>query len=713
MNIFKYLIVLLLVNILFLAKCTTPETTNPYDPGYELPAPSNFDIAQETLTSCALTWTDNAEGEEGYRIERKSEQRKISTQKGKCETKGDWERLVELDPNTEQFPDEDVMPGYTYIYRVYAFAGENESNKLEKEFIVQFNAPSGFNVKQTSLSSCKLNWNDNSEGEYGFIIDRKVDGGFWEIGYADVEENINEFDDTEVLPESIYTYRIYGFIEGATSSKIESSAEIIFAEPTDLYISQDNVHTFILTWNYPTDWPEGYKIDRKIDDGEWEQEIGLVNDVLITLWADDTVGRNYTTVYYRMYAYWNDYTSNKVEGNSNIEFDAPTNLNYDKVTINSIKLSWQDNSDGESGFKIDKKVGASSWVEEYGEVSENDTTWTDIDVEVNEDLQYSVYAYCGDNTSNSIETDLIDNTIPAPENLSYEIENGNDVHLYWEYTTSGIDGFTLERKVDDESWAMLVNNLSPDLREYLDEEISMEDHYSYRVLAYYGNYEPSYSIEIVVNSIPTNGLVAYYPFNGNANDESGNGHNGDSQPNVDFSAVDRFGNSNSAIYIGSSYITIPENVDLNLQSHTISAWSKFENGHTGSLGGIFNNGYNYDHYALCGNNSLIRSWINYPNSPDDEHIFNTTILEDEEYHHLAATYNFEIRTLWIDGNLVSTMVFNETINYSNSENCYIGINFPGGDDWFPGYLDDIRIYNRALTEQEIQSLYHEGGWGYK
>ena len=47
-------------------------------------------------------------------------------------------------------------------------------------------------------------------------------------------------------------------------------------------------------------------------------------------------------------------------------------------------------------------------------------------------------------------------------------------------------------------------------------------------------------------TIPTEGLVAYYPFNGNANDESGNGHHGSPASHSDFSGIDRFGNLNSA-----------------------------------------------------------------------------------------------------------------------------------------------------------------------
>ena len=215
-------------------------------------------------------------------------------------------------------------------------------------------------------------------------------------------------------------------------------------------------------------------------------------------------------------------------------------------------------------------------------------------------------------------------------------------------------------------------------------------------------------------AIPTD-YVAYYPFNGNANDESGNDHNGNPELSVDFSAVDRFGNNNSAIYIGSSssYITVPESEDLNLQSHSIVAWVKRELGHnTDGSGGVFGNGYSVDHYALVACESDIKSWLNYPSGPNDgKHLYETDALADEEFHHITITYDLNLRTIWLDGVLVSELDCSDPINYSSSDNCYIAMDFPGGNDWFAGVIDDIRIFNRALTADEIDALYHEGGWG--
>ena len=78
----------------------------------------------------------------------------------------------------------------------------------------------------------------------------------------------------------------------------------------------------------------------------------------------------------------------------------------------------------------------------------------------------------------------------------------------------------------------------------------------------------------VPSYVPTNGLVAYYPFDGNANDDSGNGNNG--TVNGATLTTDRFGNANSAYsFDGQSYIRVPHTNMLNFGTgdYSLSVWA--------------------------------------------------------------------------------------------------------------------------------------------
>ena len=80
--------------------------------------------------------------------------------------------------------------------------------------------------------------------------------------------------------------------------------------------------------------------------------------------------------------------------------------------------------------------------------------------------------------------------------------------------------------------------------------------------------------------LPKDGLVGWWPFNGNANDESGNGNHGNSY-STSF-AYDRFGTSNRSVYMSGndlgtpSYIDIPSSASLNSgnKSFTWSFWHR-------------------------------------------------------------------------------------------------------------------------------------------
>ena len=85
----------------------------------------------------------------------------------------------------------------------------------------------------------------------------------------------------------------------------------------------------------------------------------------------------------------------------------------------------------------------------------------------------------------------------------------------------------------------------------------------------------------VPSYVPTNGLVAYYPFNGNANDVSGNGNNG--TVNGATLTTDRFGNANSAFSFNNNNISVPHNSNFGIiqtGQETISLWAFLEGAQT-------------------------------------------------------------------------------------------------------------------------------------
>jgi N-acetylneuraminic acid mutarotase len=206
----------------------------------------------------------------------------------------------------------------------------------------------------------------------------------------------------------------------------------------------------------------------------------------------------------------------------------------------------------------------------------------------------------------------------------------------------------------------------------------------------------------------TDGLVAYYPFNGNANDESGNGNHGTVQGAT--LTTDRFGNSNSAFsFNGTSHSIIApsNNLPIGNSPRSISIWIKSPNMAVGNRMLIgWGKPTHYQMSALAlGRGYQPSRQVMYWGWGDDFNINQT--LNDNTWYHITFTYNGDKGKLYVNGELDIEYSINP--NTPSGTSLYIA-NFTTVVSNFVGIIDDIRIYNRSLTDFEIQSIYIEGGW---
>jgi hypothetical protein len=210
------------------------------------------------------------------------------------------------------------------------------------------------------------------------------------------------------------------------------------------------------------------------------------------------------------------------------------------------------------------------------------------------------------------------------------------------------------------------------------------------------------------------GLVAYYPFNGNVNDESGKGNNGTihGRPQMD---SDRFNHSASAYRLNGTtdWISAAGSSTLNITADlTISLWVKpliAENNRDLVLVSYSKRNADNDQYAF-GLNYQNRLFFTYYNKVWHDTIdpSNTIWVDNQWQHSCVVVRKLQSRTeLYKNGKLLCSLagVFasQPMISVAGAE-LHIGMN-TGENYCFFGSLDDIRVYNRALSENEIALLY--------
>jgi hypothetical protein len=226
--------------------------------------------------------------------------------------------------------------------------------------------------------------------------------------------------------------------------------------------------------------------------------------------------------------------------------------------------------------------------------------------------------------------------------------------------------------------------------------------------------------------VPASGLVAFYPFNGNANDASGNGNNGSVVgPTL---TLDRNGNPNSAYSFSSvsDRIPVPSINCNNILTYTISGWFKknYNSGTPNIDGTIFgqSNG--------CQGSNGLRLFVGTDNLLYWQTEAQTTFCggrgirdhvrnySDSAWHFFAVTFNGSTGNIYssqfkiyIDNIWVSSAALdsvgngNFTAPVANTTNSTTLGNVNSGVDAMVGKLDDIGIWNRVLTSTEIETLY--------
>lgn len=209
----------------------------------------------------------------------------------------------------------------------------------------------------------------------------------------------------------------------------------------------------------------------------------------------------------------------------------------------------------------------------------------------------------------------------------------------------------------------------------------------------------------------SDGLVAYYPFNGSADDASGNGLHG-TLVEGDFTE-NRFGEENSALSAG--FVEVSDDARLDFtDAFTLSAWLKLE-----EVVSAFNCwiGKDYTTAFACGIgsggsgecpagdeiNRIMRLYIG---------DVSTSFMDGTDFscgtdtwYHVVVTFDDESDTaqLYVNGSLDDTVAISGTVTPNDYP---LGIGEDGfySDD-FAGIIDEVRIHDRVLDSEEVEALY--------
>jgi len=217
------------------------------------------------------------------------------------------------------------------------------------------------------------------------------------------------------------------------------------------------------------------------------------------------------------------------------------------------------------------------------------------------------------------------------------------------------------------------------------------------------------------------GLIAHWPFNGNANDATGNGHTGTAYNTS--SAAGITGKPNTAYYFdgSSSYITVPYQSDLNVTNYSLCAIVKPAGFYPGlcqgnvimergpeSATGNYELVFTDNPYNDCYTEDTAKYVFTFPTSTTttggtaSSWQYSPQIVRNNWYT-VVGTYNGGTISVYVNGVLKSVFTTSGSIG-SSTDGVTIGVGVVNSSYpyWYNGFIDDARIYNRVLDDSEIK-----------
>lgn len=449
-----------------------------------------------------LTWTDQSSLEQLFKVERRvvgdgAGFRQIATV---AAVSGTGSAVV--------YADAGLVPATHYTYRVRAYNAGGDSAYTGEETARTLpnrpGVPSGLAVRVVSQNELQLTWTDGSSDENGFKIERSLDGTeFAQIDTAPA--NATTYASSGLAPNTPYYFRVRATNDGGDSNYSNVASGTTWPEvpqaPTGLsaQVSPAGVR---LTWMDRSDNETGFRVERSTDGDTFSLLVLLGVDAASH--TDQSVAPN-TTYSYQVRSV---NTGGRSEPSNQVEVQtppppptAPSALTVAVVSSSELTLSWEDNSNNETGFEIERREGGGAFVRVETRAAQS-TSYADTGLASNTEYSYRVRSV-NDGGSSAYTSTVSRYTLPSsPGGLSASAEGQNRIDLAWSDASARPSAFKVERATGmSANWTEIA--VTPvGATGYQDTGLPVSTHYRYRVRATNASGDSPYSNEVSLQTLP-------------------------------------------------------------------------------------------------------------------------------------------------------------------------------------------------------------------
>jgi fibronectin type 3 domain-containing protein len=378
-----------------------------------------------------LRWRDNSDDEDNFRIDYGTSEEELTSSQS-------------ADADEEESIISGLSPNTTYYFCVCAENSQGASEPSDIESVTTLPAgggqvpaaPTGLTASPVSASTIDLSWTDNSDDEDGFEIHRSLSSDSAYSLIHTTAADATSYSSGGLSESTTYYYRVYAKNGAGLSGYAQANATTGSASdstppstPANLNATAVSSSQINLSWNVSTDnvGVTGYKVYRGgtylkqvADTSTSDSGLSPSTTYTYTVSAVDAAGNESSQSA-------SDSATTQAAGSVPAN---PTGLNATPQSSSSISLSWNDNSNDETGFRIYRRPSSSSTYVEIDTTNANVETYTDLGLSASTTYYYRVYAYNGYGESASYTWDSATTESIAPASRVFRAQKATDGSWY-------------------------------------------------------------------------------------------------------------------------------------------------------------------------------------------------------------------------------------------------------------------------------------------
>lgn len=450
-------------------------------------APSNLSAVAFGSNQINLTWSDNADNETGFELERSTDGVSFG-------------KIADLGTNSNSFSNTGLSASTRYWYRVRAKNSGGDSGysnvadaTTQAPPVTIPRLPSGLAATASSSSQINLNWIDNANDETAFELERSTDGvNFGKI--QDLAANTITFSNTGLNPSTKYYYRIravnsagpspYSNVVDATT---QAPPIVIPRAPGSLSASASSSGQINLNWSDNANDETAFELESSTDGTNFAKLADLAANTTTYSHTGLTASKKY---FYRIRA-------KNSAGASSYSNVADATTQAPPVTIpqppsalvatagssSQINLNWTDNAKDENGFEVERSTDGTNFTK-IADVAANATTYSNSGLNSSTKYYYRIRAKnsAGNSTYSNIAEATTALGVPnTPSGLTAELADYDQARLTWPVQPGTVANVVIERSISPTTGFTQITQQPGGTTTYVDLGLTELTTYYYRI----------------------------------------------------------------------------------------------------------------------------------------------------------------------------------------------------------------------------------------